>query len=102
MHVSIPSCLPTPHVMPPTPGVTANKGKWLAKTSHKGKTLTLGYYVEEAAAARVVDQALLALRGPTTRTNFSVSDYSREEVADTAARHRLELHPAWRPQDGAA
>ncbi|XP_010912920.3 AP2-like ethylene-responsive transcription factor At1g16060 [Elaeis guineensis] len=55
-----------------------DKGSWNATQRKKGKQVYLGAYDEEEAAARAYDLAALKYWGPTTITNFPVSDYEKE------------------------
>ncbi|KAG1367589.1 AP2-like ethylene-responsive transcription factor [Cocos nucifera] len=55
-----------------------DKGSWNATQRKKGKQVYLGAYDEEEAAARAYDLAALKYWGPTTFTNFPVSDYEKE------------------------
>ncbi|KAK9107744.1 hypothetical protein Syun_023755 [Stephania yunnanensis] len=52
-----------------------DKGSWNVTQKKKGKQ---GAYDEEESAARAYDLAALKYWGPTTFTNFSVSDYEKE------------------------
>ncbi|KAG9451868.1 hypothetical protein H6P81_004772 [Aristolochia fimbriata] len=52
-----------------------DKGSWNATQKKKGKQ---GAYDEEESAARAYDLAALKYWGPTTFTNFPVSDYEKE------------------------
>uniref|UniRef100_A0A1D1YFZ3 Ethylene-responsive transcription factor WRI1 n=1 Tax=Anthurium amnicola TaxID=1678845 RepID=A0A1D1YFZ3_9ARAE len=55
-----------------------DKGSWNAAQKKKGKQVYLGAYDEEESAARAYDLAALKYWGPTTFTNFPVSDYEKE------------------------
>ncbi|KAJ0971307.1 hypothetical protein J5N97_019266 [Dioscorea zingiberensis] len=55
-----------------------DKGSWNATQKKKGKQVYLGAYDEEESAARAYDLAALKYWGPTTFTNFPVSDYEKE------------------------
>ncbi|WOK91322.1 AP2-like ethylene-responsive transcription factor AIL1 [Canna indica] len=55
-----------------------DKGSWNATQRKKGKQVYLGAYDEEEAAARAYDLAALKYWGPSTYTNFPVSDYEKE------------------------
>ncbi|RWR80573.1 AP2-like protein ethylene-responsive transcription factor [Cinnamomum micranthum f. kanehirae] len=55
-----------------------DKGSWNVAQKKKGKQVYLGAYDEEEAAARAYDLAALKYWGPTTFTNFPVSDYEKE------------------------
>nr|QNI23758.1 AP2/ERF transcription factor [Camptotheca acuminata] len=52
-----------------------DKGSWNATKRKKGKQ---GAYDEEESAARTYDLAAVKYWGPTTLTNFPVSDYEKE------------------------
>ncbi|KAF5205986.1 Ap2-like ethylene-responsive transcription factor bbm2 [Thalictrum thalictroides] len=52
-----------------------DKGSWNVTQKKKGKQ---GAYDEEESAARAYDLAALKYWGPTTFTNFPVSDYAKE------------------------
>jgi hypothetical protein len=53
-------------------GVHWNKGmdRWQAKIRYDGKTAHLGYFADEATAARAYDEASARLHGEFGRTNF--------------------------------
>ncbi|XP_008810103.2 AP2-like ethylene-responsive transcription factor At1g16060 [Phoenix dactylifera] len=55
-----------------------DKASWNVTQRKKGKQVYLGAYDEEEAAARAYDLAALKYWGPTTFTNFPVSDYEKE------------------------
>ncbi|XP_068636232.1 AP2-like ethylene-responsive transcription factor At1g16060 [Aristolochia californica] len=55
-----------------------DKGSWNVTQKKKGKQVYLGAYDEEESAARAYDLAALKYWGPTTFTNFPVSDYEKE------------------------
>ncbi|XP_077247740.1 AP2-like ethylene-responsive transcription factor At1g16060 [Tasmannia lanceolata] len=55
-----------------------DKGSWNVTQKKKGKQVYLGAYDEEVSAARAYDLAALKYWGPTTFTNFPVSDYEQE------------------------
>ncbi|XP_047311913.1 AP2-like ethylene-responsive transcription factor At1g79700 [Impatiens glandulifera] len=55
-----------------------DKLSWNVTQRKKGKQVYLGAYDEEEAAARAYDLAALKYWGPTTFTNFLVSDYEDE------------------------
>ncbi|XP_028127574.1 ethylene-responsive transcription factor WRI1-like, partial [Camellia sinensis] len=55
-----------------------DKGSWNATQRKKGKQVYLGAYNVEETAARAYDLAAIKYWGPTTFTNFSVSDYEIE------------------------
>ncbi|XP_077245277.1 AP2-like ethylene-responsive transcription factor At1g16060 [Tasmannia lanceolata] len=55
-----------------------DKGTWNATQKKKGKQVYLGAYDEEVSAATAYDLAALKYWGPTTFTNFPVSDYEQE------------------------
>uniref|UniRef100_A0A804IJ90 AP2/ERF domain-containing protein n=1 Tax=Musa acuminata subsp. malaccensis TaxID=214687 RepID=A0A804IJ90_MUSAM len=55
-----------------------DKGSWNATQRKKGKQVYLGAYDDEEAAARAYDLAALKYWGPSTYTNFQVSDYDKE------------------------
>ncbi|KAG6529386.1 AP2-like ethylene-responsive transcription factor PLT2 [Zingiber officinale] len=55
-----------------------DKGSWNATQRKKGKQVYLGAYDEEEAAARAYDLAALKYWGPSTYTNFPVSEYDKE------------------------
>ncbi|KAK1432847.1 hypothetical protein QVD17_09749 [Tagetes erecta] len=55
-----------------------DKLSWNVTQKKKGKQVYLGAYDEEESAARAYDLAALKYWGPTTFTNFPVSDYEKE------------------------
>ncbi|XP_010915135.3 ethylene-responsive transcription factor WRI1-like [Elaeis guineensis] len=55
-----------------------DKGSWNATQKKKGKQVYLGAYNEEEAAARAYDLAAIKYWGPTTFTNFPISNYEKE------------------------
>ncbi|XP_058085798.1 AP2-like ethylene-responsive transcription factor At1g16060 [Magnolia sinica] len=55
-----------------------DKGSWNVTQKKKGKQVYLGAYNAEESAARAYDLAALKYWGPTTFTNFLVSDYEKE------------------------
>eukprot|EP00261_Vitis_vinifera_P021244 XP_010652396.1 PREDICTED: AP2-like ethylene-responsive transcription factor At1g16060 [Vitis vinifera] len=55
-----------------------DKGSWNVTQRKKGKQVYLGAYDEEESAARAYDLAALKYWGPSTFTNFPVSDYEKE------------------------
>lgn len=64
-----------------------DKGSWNATQRKKGKQVYLGAYDEEESAARAYDLAALKYWGPSTYTNFPVSDYEKEiEIMQTVTK----------------
>ncbi|XP_038705022.1 AP2-like ethylene-responsive transcription factor At1g79700 [Tripterygium wilfordii] len=55
-----------------------DKGSWNPTQRKKGKQVYLGAYDEEESAARAYDLAALKYWGPSTFTNFPVSEYEKE------------------------
>ncbi|KAI3963474.1 hypothetical protein MKW98_022896 [Papaver atlanticum] len=55
-----------------------DKGSWNVTQKKKGKQVYLGAYDDEECAARAYDLAALKYWGPTTFTNFPVTDYEKE------------------------
>ncbi|PIA27960.1 hypothetical protein AQUCO_07400065v1 [Aquilegia coerulea] len=55
-----------------------DKASWNVTQKKKGKQVYLGAYDEEESAARAYDLAALKYWGPTTFTNFPVTDYVSE------------------------
>ncbi|KAK1440816.1 hypothetical protein QVD17_06648 [Tagetes erecta] len=55
-----------------------DKLSWNVTQKKKGKQVYLGAYDEEESAARAYDLAALKYWGPSTFTNFPVSDYEKE------------------------
>ncbi|CAL5418255.1 unnamed protein product [Camellia sinensis] len=55
-----------------------DKGSWNTTQRKKGKQVYLGAYNVEEIAARAYDLAAIKYWGPTTFTNFPVSDYETE------------------------
>ncbi|XP_024978318.1 AP2-like ethylene-responsive transcription factor At1g16060 [Cynara cardunculus var. scolymus] len=55
-----------------------DKLSWNVTQKKKGKQVYLGAYDEEESAARAYDLAALKYWGPTTFTNFHVSNYEKE------------------------
>ncbi|KAI5056734.1 hypothetical protein GOP47_0028552 [Adiantum capillus-veneris] len=55
-----------------------DKSTWNATQKKKGKQVYLGAYDEEESAARAYDLAALKYWGPSTLTNFPVTDYTKD------------------------
>ena len=67
-----------------------DRGRWKAQVYNKGKQHGLGYYKDEAMAAKAFDKAVIKIRGKDADTNFPVEEYAEEMRSRGASEMSVE------------